>query len=482
MYQHAKRYSQQLLSLIRSRCTSRLFAWLWALPLLVIFVFSASLLRPASTGLQQVFDKGALVVVTRHDPAAFYTDHHGDTGFDYELAKRFATSLGVKLKIIQASNITQLYQLLADGQADIAAAALTGNQQAPASINFSRPLMATGQRFVYRIGEAPVHNVADLKGHSVAVLTGSSAAATMQQLASRYGDIIVDSVNEADSASLLRRVSAGKADYALINNQSFELQHPLFPDLDTAFSADKQQFVWALSQKTDSSLLHAVNHFIKQVQDNGTVQTLAAQFYGKHNAFNLYAARVFMERLNKRLPTYSASFYKAGQHNDFDWRLLAAMAYQESHWDPKAVSPTGVRGLMMLTRATAKQLGVDRTDPLESIKGGARYLRQLEKRLPDHIQQPNRTWMALAAYNIGMGHLEDARVLTQSLGGDPDSWADVRQRLPLLAKASYAKRLCHGSADGPQAVAYVSRIRHYYKLLVWAQSFADEATQLALAN
>lgn len=482
MHQRAKRYIQKLLCSIRGLRASRLFAWLWALPLLAVFLFGASLLRPASTSLQQVFDKGTLVVVTRHDPAAFYTDHHGDTGFDYELARRFATSLGVKLKVIQATSIPELYHLLADGQADIAAAALSPSQQAPASIAFSQPLMATGQRFVYRLGEAHANNVADLKGHSVAVLAGSRAAATMQQLASHYGDIIVDRVSEADSASLLRRVSAGKADYALINNQSFELQHPLFPDLNTAFVAGKEHFAWALSQPTDTSLLHAVNRFIKQAIDNGTVQTLAAQFYSEHNAFNLYAARVFMTRINKRLPTYSASFYQAGRHNGFDWRLLAAMAYQESHWDPDAVSPTGVRGMMMLTLSTAQQLGVDRTNPLDSIKGGARYLRQLEKRLPDHIQQPNRTWMALAAYNIGMGHLEDARVLTQSQGGDPDSWNDVRQRLLLLDKAAYGKYLRHGSADGPQAVAYVGRIRHYYKLLVWAQSLADEATQLAMAN
>ena len=144
------------------------------------------------------------------------------------------------------------------------------------------------------------------------------------------------------------------------------------------------------------------------------------------------------------------------------------MGYQESHWNPDAVSPTGVRGIMMLTEATARQLGVeDRVDPRQSIFGGARYLRRIKRKIPERIAEPDRTWLALAAYNIGFGHLEDARILTQANGGDPDRWEDVREHLPLLADPKWHTRTRHGYARGGQPVHYVENIRYYYDVLLW---------------
>ena len=140
-------------------------------------------------------------------------------------------------------------------------------------------------------------------------------------------------------------------------------------------------------------------------------------------------------------------------------------------WDPGAISPTGVKGLMMLTNDTARQMGIsDRTDPAQSILAGADYLRHTHDRIPARIPEPSRTWMALAAYNVGFGHLEDARVLTQSQGGNPDNWQDVKQRLPMLANPAYAGQLRYGNARGGQAVIYVRHIRRYYDLLVWAEN------------
>lgn len=149
-----------------------------------------------------------------------------------------------------------------------------------------------------------------------------------------------------------------------------------------------------------------------------------------------------------------------------DWRLLAAMAYQESHWNPNARSHTGVRGMMMLTGATASELGVeDRTDPLQSLRGGARFFKNLLRRLPSDIEEPDRTFLALAAYNIGMGHLEDARILTERAGGDPHLWPDVRAHLPKLQNPNHFPMTKFGFAQGEQAVSYVDNIRHYEGLL-----------------
>ena len=151
-----------------------------------------------------------------------------------------------------------------------------------------------------------------------------------------------------------------------------------------------------------------------------------------------------------------------------DWRLLAAVGYQESHWDPDAVSPTGVKGLMMLTQDAAKDIGIkDREDPQQSILGGAKYLASMHKRIPDRIPEPDRTWLALAAYNVGLGHLEDARMLTLKNKGDADKWVDVKKNLPLLTKEKWFKQTRYGYARGREPVRYVENVRTYYDILVW---------------
>jgi membrane-bound lytic murein transglycosylase F len=178
--------------------------------------------------------------------------------------------------------------------------------------------------------------------------------------------------------------------------------------------------------------------------------------------------KLFAQRIETRLPRYQGLMQSAAVEHDLDWHLIAAMSYQESFWNPEATSPTGVRGLMMLTLQTAKELSVtDRLDPRESIHGGTRYFAQLRNRLPASIAEPDRTWMALAAYNMGMSHLEDARVLTQHKGKNPNVWTDVKQTIPLLEDKRYYPYLRKGYARGNEAVAYVERIRQYHTILTW---------------
>jgi membrane-bound lytic murein transglycosylase F len=154
--------------------------------------------------------------------------------------------------------------------------------------------------------------------------------------------------------------------------------------------------------------------------------------------------------------------------NGLDWRLIAAISYQESHWRPRAKSPTGVRGMMMLTQPTAKEVGVtNRLDAQQSLEGGAHYFLKLHQRLPEEIQEPDRTWFTLAAYNVGWGHLEDAREITHFQGGDANRWVDVKERLPLLERKEWYKYTKHGYARGNEPVTYVQRIRHYYEVLAW---------------
>ncbi|HQU28002.1 MAG: transglycosylase SLT domain-containing protein [Nitrospira sp.] len=184
------------------------------------------------------------------------------------------------------------------------------------------------------------------------------------------------------------------------------------------------------------------------------------------NKLPSYEIQTFLRHIETRLPYYREEFEQAEKSTGVPWTLLASVAYQESKWNRHAVSPTGVRGLMMLTRSTASDLGIqNRLDPAKSISGGARYLSYLHKRVPSEIRMPDRMFVALAAYNVGFGHMKDARLLAEQLGKDSSKWEDLKEVLPLLSKKEYYQTLPHRYARGWEPVQYVKRIRAYRKIL-----------------
>jgi membrane-bound lytic murein transglycosylase F len=208
--------------------------------------------------------------------------------------------------------------------------------------------------------------------------------------------------------------------------------------------------------------------FFAKIQKNGRLEQLRERYYGHIEQLDYVGTRLYTRHVKQVLPEFRPLFQKAAKLYKLDWRLLAAIGYQESHWRPKAMSPTGVRGIMMLTQATAAEIGIeDRLDPEASIMGGAQYFRETLDRIPERIPRPDRIWLALAAYNVGFYHLDDARIITQMNGGDPDKWVDVKKNLPLLSQSKWYKKVEHGYARGNEPVNYVENIRIYYDLLVW---------------
>jgi membrane-bound lytic murein transglycosylase F len=164
-----------------------------------------------------------------------------------------------------------------------------------------------------------------------------------------------------------------------------------------------------------------------------------------------------------------------------DWQLIAAQSYQESHWNPRAKSPTGVRGMMMLTLETSRLMGLkNRLDAKASIFAGTRFLASLHQNIEDGVAEPDRTFMALAAYNLGYGHLQDARQLAKKLGQSTDTWRSIRSVLPLLQQKKYYQNLSYGYARGEEAVQYVDRIRSYHKILM--TEFVKEKKQTAASD
>ena len=426
--------------------------------------------------LDQVLERGELQVTSRNSPTTWFIDKSGPTGFEYALAGMFAEELGVKLNMRPAFSLGDIFVTLARGEADFAAAglALTGEREDsyPHSVSYYK----LRPQVVYMAGSFRPRKLEDLAGMDILVLQGSSHARALEALQQGgYPELAWREVPEVDSMELLERVNAREAELAIIDSNEFEVQQRLYPRLKVAFDLGaSQDMVWYLPPRRDNArLLARMDQFLKRKQADGTLDKLRESYFGHSQIVSRIGSHTFTRNMRSKLPTYRKLIEEVAQEYQMDWHLLAAIAYQESHWNPKAESPTGVRGMMMLTVPTAREMGVtNRIDVGQSLRGGARYYKNIKRRLPDDIYEPDRTYMALAAYNIGRGHLEDARVLTERHGGDPHLWKDVMENLPLLQKSRYFETVKRGYARGQEAATYVQNIRHYQGILEW-QDIAD---------
>ncbi len=421
------------------------------------------------TQLEQVQDRGVLRVLTRNSATTYYEGPYGPAGVEYDLAEGFARFLGVKLQITVPDNLSEILQDIQSGGADMAAAGLTATDERRQQFNFSSSYQRITPQLVYRIGTPAPQNLGDLHG-SFEVVADSSHAERLRALQEEYPDMSFTENRELENEQLLSLVWEEVIDYTVADSNEVAFSRRFYPELRVAFDISKPQpLAWAFPPGDDHSLVEKANEYLSKQRENGHLDRLLEKYYGYVADFDYVGTRRYMQHIEQRLPRYQSWFEKAGKDTGIDWRLLAAIGYQESHWNPKAVSPTGVRGLMMLTQDTMKQLGIDKSrhDPQASIEGGARYIRRVKKRLPKRIKNPDRTWMALAAYNIGFGHLEDARILTQDDGADPDKWIEVKKYLPRLSQKKWYKKTRHGYARGQEPVRYVENIRSYYDILVW---------------
>jgi membrane-bound lytic murein transglycosylase F len=255
------------------------------------------------------------------------------------------------------------------------------------------------------------------------------------------------------------------------------------PEIRIAFDLSLgDSLAWAFPKRPDRSLIERAERYLEFMRETGDLERIMDRYYGHTHHLNYVGTRRFMRDFHRKLPLYRKLFEQAAEQVGMDWRLLAAIGYQESHWDPLAVSPTGVRGIMMLTEDTAAFIDVDdRMDPAQSILGGAAYLAQLKDRMPASVDEPDRTWFALAAYNVGYGHLLDARKIAERNAASPDHWLSVKESLPLLTQRKWYSQTRRGYARGWEPVQYVENIRNYYDILVWMTSEADpeDATEAA---
>lgn len=422
------------------------------------------------TLLDRIVDAGELRVVTRNGPTTYYLGPEGPVGPEYDLVRGFADHLGVELKIYTRDSFSEIVPEVAAGRAHIAAAGLTPSDAADAPVMFGPAYGSVTEQLVYRINTGRPRSLEDIYGAEVAVMAGSSHARTLEALQAEHDALTWRETTDVDEEELLARVSAGELQYTVADSQSVRLSRYFHPHIRPALDlSEPEPVAWALRDDgRDRSVLEAAQEYFEQVRETELLAQIEERYFGHAREFDYVGARTFLRHIDRRLPRYRAWFQHAADEAGVDWRLLAALAYQESHWNPDAVSPTGVRGLMMLTQVTADHVGVeDREDAEESIYGGADYFRFVTDRVPKKVPEPDRTWMAVAAYNVGWGHVSDARIIARRRGLDPDSWHAVRECLPLLTQKKWYSQVPHGYARGWQPVSYVDNVRSYYEVLLW---------------
>lgn len=429
----------------------------------------------AKPHLEEILERGELRVLSRYGPTSYFVQGDQLAGFEYELAQQFADYLNVRLKIIVPDSLSSMLTQLEQGRADMAAAGLTVTPERRQRYRFGPVYHEVTQQLVYRAGTSRPSDITELGGRILEVVADSSHVENLQLLRQEIPELYWAENHELDSSALLELVQLEMIDFTVADSNELAANQTLFPELRVAFDiSDPQPLAWMMPASEDGTLHREMIAFFNYLDENGELDKLIEKYYGHIRRFDYVDTRAIHRRLITHLPQFHHLFKEAGEMYGFDWRLLAAIAYQESHWNPNAVSATGVRGLMMLTQATATELGVEnREDPKESIFAGARYLVQMKSRLPDRISEPDLTWLGLAAYNIGLGHLEDARRLTEQNGANPDLWTDVREHLPLLAKQKWYSQTRFGYARGGEPVRYVDNIRRYYDILLHHQISAD---------
>jgi membrane-bound lytic murein transglycosylase F len=466
MHPQTRLHSRQL----TSRQERPVYAWLLAMALASLYLLPLlhNNAPEAPTALQRVQQSGVLRVVMRASPATYYPTPGGITGFEYLMAQQFAESLNVRLEVITVTSMDELRMVLANGSADFAAGVAFGETGLP-DLRMTDSYMSGEPLVIYRSPGARPKSFADLVGKQVLIAANDQHSDLLKSLKHALPALAWSETTALDAEQLLSAVNNEDVDYTVVNANEFILLRSYYTHLKSAFSLGQPQpIAWAFSDRNETSLYETAQNFIASAKANGSIARMSERTYGSALAMQQHGSRVFVQRVNQRLPQFQSMIEAVADEFDIDWRLLAAISYQESHWDPAAESPTGVRGMMMLTKATAKEVGVhNRLDTNQSLRGGAQYLRNIYHRLPQSIAEPDRTWFALAAYNVGLGHLEDARRITDSQGADPDTWVDVKQRLPLLKDALWHGKSRHGYARGDEPVHFVQRIRHYYDLLSW---------------
>jgi membrane-bound lytic murein transglycosylase F len=437
-------------------------------PFLLYFSVVALLIilfyRSIDHSLDRIEKRGYVTLITTNGPTTYYLYREEEMGFEYDLAKAFADYLGVELKVLVAE-WDEMVLLLRRGKGDFIGAGLTTTDERKRIIEFSEPHFTIQQNVIIHKNDREIDNLEDLDGEVIHIRRRSSCEESLKELVELGYDLEIKLHDNVPTEELISLIARKKIRVTVADSNIALLSRRYYPDIRIAFTIDKKRYLgWAV-RKGGRKLLRAINRFLDEIGKNGVYAKIYEKYYSGIEVFDYVDIKQFHRRIQTRLPRYQEIIERAAEKYGFDWRLIAALIYQESHFRARARSYTGVRGLVQLTLKTARDMGIkNRLDPKQSIYGGVKYLKHIYSRYDD-IQGWDRMLITLASYNVGPGHISDARQLAREKGLDPNKWSSLTEVLPLLSYKKYYNKTKYGYCRGSEPVEYVKRILIYYDIL-----------------
>ena len=442
---------------------SRYKAGMLVLAIVSLFPLSDSA-RAKEDSLQKIFRAKEITVITRGNAHCYYIYREQPMGFEHDLAKAFADHLGVKLTV-KTFPWADMIKALNEGRGDFIAASKTITSSRKELVDFSDGYLTIQQRVIVHENNHTIEDVADLSGKTVHVRRVTSYEERLSELRQQGLALTVKAHDDVPTEELIRQVADKEIEVTIADSNIAQLNLRYYPTVKIGVSIKEPEHLgWAV-KKGNRSLLKAINGFFEKIKADGAFDGIYWGYYGSEQVFDRFDLKKFHERIKTKLPKYQPIIKQAATRYGFDWRLIAAVMYQESHFNPRARSHRGVRGLMQLTQATAREMGVtNRLDPYQSIMGGVKYLKRLYRRY-HKAEDPDRMFITLAGYNVGPRHILSAQRIARKKGLDPNKWPTLEQTLPLLCYEKYIRQSKHGYCRGTEPVRYVNRIRTYYDIL-----------------
>jgi membrane-bound lytic murein transglycosylase F len=415
----------------------------------------------------RILQNNEIKIVTRFGPSDYYEIKSEENGYTYDVMKGFADFIGVKLTVITMDSLEDAINALNNREVDILAnMGITNNVKTSYAYNKVNQYIVYNSKYTAKPNE-----INDLNGNDIEIIDSIIIKNNLDSfLKSIDMNLIISKEKNIDE--IINLIKDNKVKYTVLNNNELAIFNKYFPEIKIGFTIGENiPSTWAIPENTNHQLEEKLSEYFTQILKTNKLK----KFYTKHFTgklqYTFVGTRSFLADFLNVFPLYEFYFKKYAKLYNHDWRLLASIGYQESKWDKDAVSYTGVRGLMMLTKNTSKEMNVeDREDPIQSIEGGAKYLKKMLRSLPDNINNDDKIWYAIASYNIGFRHIEDAMKMADNEGVDSGNWYLLEPYILRLSQSRYYKNTKYGYARGWETLKYVQNIRQYYDILVFLDS------------
>lgn len=418
-----------------------------------------------TTALERIKRTGIVRLITDNSINTYYYHNGHPTGFEYELAFAFADFLNVELDVV-VPGWNNMFTSLEQGKGDFIAAGIVITREGIEKVNFSIPYMTSRQHVIYHKNNSGPEKIQDLASLTIHVNRGTTYHSRISELIKSGISLNYILYENVPTEELIRMIHDKEIKYTIATDTIALLSRRYYPDIRIGIPIrEKEPLAWVVSKK-DPEMLKQVNKFLLYAGQTGLIKRITDKYFSTINHSDPFDLKKFHQRIDTRLPEYKQLIYKEAAKYGLDWKLMAAIAYQESQFDPEATSFNNIKGLMQVTKIAAEEMGIsNHFNPSENIKAGIQYFDKMLKKFDYLGDDHEKIHFALVSYNVGYGHVSDALKIAEDMGLDPTKWQSLKKTLPLLSKSSYYTRAKHGYTRGLESVQYAERILTYYDIL-----------------